>query len=84
MTKNNKQDELAEALLKWAKEDEAYRSVMLIAGDEDSVRNTYHGSIGNLVSSLAQAMRTDEELRVLCARALFVYEKNRAKYDDEE
>lgn len=82
MTKNNKQDELAEALLKWAEEDEDNRSVMLIAGDEESVRNTYYGSRGNLIESLAEAMRTDKELRSLCANALFMYETNKANdYD---
>ena len=72
--KNNKQDELAEALLKWAKEDADNRSVMLIVGDEGSVRKTYHGSRGNLVESLAEAMIADKELRSVCASALFKYE----------
>lgn len=83
MTKSNKQDELAEALLRWAEEDEDNRSVMLIAGDEESVRNTYYGSRGNLVESLAEAMRTDMELRSVCANALFMYEQNKAKYNDK-
>ena len=70
MTKSNKQDELADALLKWADEDEENRSVMLIAGDEESVRKTYHGSRGNLVESLAEAMIADKELRSVCALSL--------------
>lgn len=74
MTKSNKQDELAEALLKWAEEDEDNRCVILIAGDEESVRKTYHGSRGNLVESLAEAMVADKELRSVCASALFKYE----------
>lgn len=74
MTKNNNQDELAEALLRWTEEDEDNRSVMLIAGDEESVRKTYYGSRGNLVESLAEAMIADKELRSVCASALFKYE----------
>lgn len=84
MTKNKKQDELAEALLRWAEEDEDNRSVMLIASDEESVRKTYYGSRGNLVESLAEAMRTDKELRGVCASALFMYEQNKASDNDKE
>lgn len=60
MTKTN---ELSEALLRWTEEDEDNRSVMLIAGDKESVRKTYYGSGGNLVESLAEAMRGDKVLR---------------------
>ena len=82
--KSNKQDELAEALLGWAKEDENNRSVILIAGDEESVRKTYNGRGGNLVESLAQAMRTDEELYTLFATAMLIYNANKENDDDEE
>lgn len=82
--KNNKLDELTEALIKWAEEDEANRSVMLIVGDEINVRNVYQGSKRNLVESLTNALLKDKELRSVCASAFFMYEKNRAKYDDEE
>ncbi len=74
MTKSNKQDELATALLKWVDEDEGNRSVILIAGDEESVRKTYYGSRGDLIESLAEAMIADKELRSICASALFKYE----------
>lgn len=84
MEKNNKLDELTEALLKWAEEDGTNRSVMLIAGDEDSVRNVYQGSKRNLVESLTNAMLRDKELRSVCASAFFMYEKNRANDNDEE
>ena len=83
MTKSDKQDELAEALLRWAEKDEDNRSVMLIAGDEESVRNTYYGSRVNIIESLAEAMRTDKELRSICANALFMYFQNKAKYNDK-
>ena len=84
MMKNNKQDELASALLRWAKEDENNRSVMLIASDEESVRKTYHGSGGNLVESLVQAMRTDEDLYSVFATAILIYNANKENDDDEE
>ncbi len=84
MTKSNKKDELSEALLRWTEEDEDNRSVMLIAGDEESVRKTYYGSRGNLVESLAEAMRGDKVLRSVCANALFMYENNKANDNDKE
>ncbi len=83
MTKNNKQNELAEALLRWSEEDEDNRSVMLIAGDEEGIRKTYHGSRGHLVESLAEAMIADKELRSICASALFKYETDKAKYNEK-
>ncbi len=84
MEKNNKQDELAEALLEWAKEDEDNRSVILIASDEESVRKTYNGRGGNLVESLVQAMRTDEDLYSVFATAMLIYNANKENDDDEE
>lgn len=74
MTKNNKQDELVDALIRWAEEGVDNRSVILIAGDEESVRKTYYGSRGDLVDALAEAMIADKELRSVCASALFKYE----------
>lgn len=84
MTKNNKLEELAEALLEWAKEDEENRSVMLIAGDEKNVRNAYRGSRRNLIVSLANAMLKDKNLRSMCAEALSLCEKNKEPDYDEE
>lgn len=84
MTKSNKQDELAEALLEWAAEDEENRSVLLIACDEENVRKTYHGSGENLVLSLANALLEDEELCSLCATAICICRTKKAKDDDEE
>ena len=81
---NNEQDEAVSTLLEWAKEDEENRSVMLIACDEENVRKTYNGRGGNLVESLAQAMRTDEELYFLFATAMLLYINNKANDDDEE
>ena len=84
MTKSNKQDELAEALLKWAEEDAENRSVMLISGDEESVRKTYHGSSDNLVLVLANAMLKDEVLFSLCATAIHICRTNKANDYDKE
>lgn len=82
--KSNKQDELAEALLEWAKEDEENRSVLLLAGDEENIRKTYFGSGSDLVESLARAMRDDEELYTLFATAMLIYNANKENDDDEE
>lgn len=84
MTKNVDMEELAEALLEWAKEDEENRSVMLIAGDEKNVRNAYRGSRNNLVVSLANAMLKDKALRSMCAKALSICEKYKEEDNDEE
>lgn len=83
MNKNNKRNELAEALLEWAKEDEENRSVMLIACDEENVRKTYHGSGENLVLSLANALLEDEELCSFCATAIHICRTNKANDDDK-
>ena len=69
--KNNKMDELAEALLKWAKEDDN-RSVILIAGDGKDVTRVYHGRRGNLIESLTESVSRDKEMRSVCVGALFV------------
>lgn len=69
--KNNKIDELAEALLRWAKEDDN-RSVILIAGDGKDVTRVYHGRMGNLIESLTESVSRDKEMRSMCIRALFV------------
>lgn len=82
--KNNKQDELAEALLRWAKEDKENRSVLIIAGDKESIRKTYYGSGGNLVKVLAESMSIDKDLRGVCAIAMLMCEGNKANDDDEE
>lgn len=82
--KNNKQDELADALFEWAEEDADNRSVIIIAGDEESVRKTYHGSSDNLVLALANAMLKDEVLLSLCATAIHICRTNKANDYDEE
>lgn len=83
MTKNNKMDELAEAFLKWAEEDEDNRSVLLIVADEEGATKVCCGKRGNLVAALAEFVHTDEDLRGVCVRALFMREKNEANNHDE-
>lgn len=70
--KNNKQNKLAEALLRWAKKDVDNRSVILIAGDGKDVTRVYHGRMGNLIGSLTESVSRDKEMRSVCIRALFV------------
>lgn len=81
--KNNKLPELAEALLKWAEEDEDNRSVLLITDDEENATKVYCGKRGNLVAALAGFMSTDEDLRDVCVRALFMSKENKANDHDE-
>lgn len=87
-TKNNKQDELAEALLEWAKEDEENRSVLVLAGDEDNTRLAYNGTNRNLVTDLAIFMRKDERIRQVFADAMLLLEDYEAsitnKQDDDK
>lgn len=66
MTKN----ELIDGLLAWAGEDEENLSVMIIAGDANGVHVAVNGSAGNLLESLAEAMRNNGCVKKMCAKAL--------------
>ena len=83
MTKNSKQDELAEALLMWAEEDEDNRSVLVLADDESGTRLVYNGGGINLANVLANAMLQDKGLRAVCASAMLIYRNNKANDDDK-
>lgn len=83
MTMSNKQDELAEALLEWAKEDEENRSVLMLAGDESGTRLVYNGGGINLANVLANAMLQDKGLCTVCASAMLIYRNNKANDDDK-
>lgn len=74
MTKSNKQDELAEALLRWAEEDVENRSVLVLADDESGTRLVYNGTELNLVAALAVSMRKDDNIRQACAKAMILLE----------
>ena len=66
MTKN----ELIDGLLDWADEDEDTLSVLIIAGDATGVHVAVNGSANNLLKSLAEAMRNNECVKKMCAKAL--------------
>lgn len=85
--KNNKIDELAEALLRWAKEDDN-RSVILIACDGKDVTRVYHGRMGKLIESLTESVSRDKEMHsmyvgALFVRALLMNKENEANDHDE-
>lgn len=84
MTKNNKQDELAEALLSWAEEDEENRSLLVLADDKRGTRLVYNGGGINLANALANAMLQDKGLRAVCATAMLIYKANKENDDDNE
>lgn len=84
MKKNNKQDELTSALLRWAEEDEENRSVLVLAGDEDNTRLAYNGTNRNLVTDLAIFMRKDERIRQVFADAMLLLEDYEASLAKEQ
>lgn len=81
---NNTQEEAVSTLLGWAEEDEETRGLLIITDDEDCIRSVYNGTERSLVTALAVAMRGDKVLRSVCANALFMYEQDKAKHNDEE
>lgn len=83
MTKNNKRDELTEALIRWAEEDKENRSVLVLADDESSTRVACNGMGFNIANALANAMLQDKVLRTVCASAMRICGKNKANDDDE-
>ena len=84
MTKNNKRDELTEALVRWAEEDKENRSVLVLAEDESSTRLVCNGMDVNLANALANAMLNDRRLYSLYATAMLIYNANKENDDDEE
>ena len=69
-TMNSTQEEAVSTLLEWAKEDEETRGLLIIADEEDSTRLVYNGTELNLVAALATAMRKDDCVRQVCAKAM--------------
>lgn len=67
---NSTQEEAVSTLLEWAKEDEETRGLLIIADEEDSTRLVYNGTELNLVAALATAMRKDDCVRQVCAKAM--------------
>ena len=66
MTKN----ELIDGLLDWAAEDEDNLSVMIIAGDATGVHVAGKGLEDNLLKAMTEAMRNNEYVKNMCAKAL--------------
>lgn len=66
MTKN----ELIDGLLDWVDKDKDNLSVMIIAGDATGVHVAVNGSDDNLLKALAEAMRNNEYVKNVCAKAL--------------
>lgn len=67
---NNTQEEAVSTLMRWAEEDEGTRGLLIIADEEDSTRLVYNGTELNLVAALATAMRKDDFVRQVCAKAM--------------
>lgn len=84
MTKSNKQDELTEALLMWAEEDEDNRSVLVLVSDEGNTSLAYNGTKQNLVTELAVLMHNDKRLRQVCADAMILLEDYEASVTKEQ
>lgn len=66
MTKN----ELIDGLLDWADGDENTLSVLIIAGDANGVHVAVNGSADNLLKDMTEAMRNNEYVKNMCAKAL--------------
>lgn len=66
MTKN----ELIDGLFDWVDEDEDNLSVLIIAGDATGVHVAVNGLANNLLKSLAEAMRNNECVKKMSAKAL--------------
>ena len=85
---NNTQEEAVSTLLEWAEEDEGTRGLLIITDDEDCIRSVYNGTELNLVTSLAVAMRKDDIVRQVCAKAMILLENYEAsitnKQDDDD
>lgn len=67
---HDKREEAINALLEWTMEDEANRSVMIFACDEENVRMAYNGNRRNLVGTLAESMLNEELIRSVYSQAL--------------
>ena len=67
---NSTQEEAVSTLLEWAEEDVDSRCLLIIADEEDSTRLVYNGTELNLVAALATAMRKDDCVRQVCAKAM--------------
>lgn len=83
-TMNSTQEEAVSTLLEWAKEDEGTRSLLIIAEEEDRARFAYNGTEQTLVTSLAVAMRQDDILRQVYAKAMILLEEYEARKTNKQ
>lgn len=82
--KNNTQEESVSTLLGWADEDVNRRGLLIIAGREDGIRLAYHGLERTLVKALAAAMRKDDIVRQVCAKAMILLEEYEASVTNKQ
>ena len=81
---NSTQEEAVSTLLGWADEDVNSRGLLIIAGGEDGIRLAYHGTERTLVKALAAAMRKDDIVRQVCAKAMRLLENYEASVTKEQ
>lgn len=85
---NSTQEEAVSTLLGWAEEDVDSRGLLIIADEEDGTCLVYNGTELNLVAALAVAMRKDDNIRQVFAKAMILLENYEAsvtnKQDNDE
>lgn len=85
---NSTQEEAVSTLIGWADEDVNSRCLLIIADGEDGTRLAYNGTERTLVKALAVAMRKDEIVRQVFAKAMILLENYEAsvtsKQDDDK
>lgn len=81
---NSTQEEAISTLLEWAEGDEGNRGLLIITDDEDCIRSVYNGTELNLVTSLAVAMRKDDIVRQVCAKAMILLEEYEASVTNKQ
>lgn len=83
MTKNNKQDELVDELVRWAKEDKENRSVLVLADDGSDTSLACNGKGANIANILAKAMIDNRLLYIVCATAMLMCKELETKDNDK-
>jgi hypothetical protein len=81
---NSTQEEAVSTLLGWAEEDVDSRGLLIIADEEDGTRLVYNGTELNLVAALAVAMRKDDNIRQVCAKAMILLENCEARVTSKQ
>ena len=81
---NNTQEEAVSTLLGWADEDVDSRGLLIIADGEDGIRLAYHGTERTLVKALAVAMRKDDIVRQVFAKAMILLENCEASITNKQ